>query len=144
MDVEDIDQDYELLVNRVELHTCRLLYCLKKFLESQRCRFGYPLTLVGFIERILDGEGGRKIWEEVVRSDDFPLGAGFEYGKLRIVRNHPRIVMHVPELLVLWRGNVDQKLIDNPKQFLKYALKYLLKPEVGSLAFSDIDRKSVV
>ena len=138
LDVEDIDQDYELLVNRVELHTCRLLYCLKKFLESQRCRFGYPLTLVGFIERILDGEGGRKIWEEVVRSDDFPLGAGFEYGKLRIVRNHPRIVMHVPELLVLWRGNVDQKLIDNPKQFLKYALKYLLKPEVGSLAFSDI------
>ena len=73
-----------------------------------------------------------------MRSDDFPLGAGFEYGKLRIVRNYPRIVMHVPELLVLWRGNVDQKLIDNPKQFLKYALKYLLKPEVGSLAFSDI------
>ena len=138
MDVQDVDQDYEMLVNRVQRHMCRLLYCLKKFLDSHRCRFGYPLTLMGFIEKILEGERGRQIWEEVVRSDDFPLGAGFEYGKLRIVRNHPKIVMHVPELLVLWRGNIDQKLIDNPKQFLKYALKYLLKPEVGSLAFSDI------
>ena len=138
LNIEDVDQDYELLVNRVQLHACRLLYCLKKFLDSHRCRFGYPLTLRGFIAKILDGERGRQIWEEVVRSDEFPLGAGFEFGKLSIAKNHPKIVLHISELLVLWRGNIDQKLIDNPKQFLKYALKYLLKPEVGSLAFSDI------
>jgi ATP-dependent DNA helicase PIF1 len=138
LDIDDVDFDYEMLINRVQRHTCRILYCLKKFLESHRCRFGYPLTLIGFIANFLEGAQRTDLWNEIVRTEDFPLGAGFENGKLQIVRNHPRLVMHVPELLNIWRGNIDGKLIDDPKKFLKYALKYMLKPEQGSLAFTDI------
>jgi hypothetical protein len=46
--------------------------------------------------------------------------------------------MHVPELLNIWRGKIDAKLIDDPNRFLEYALKYLLEPEQGSLLLTDI------
>ena len=135
--VSDQEQDYELLVNRVQLHGCRLSYCLRKILELLRCRFGYPITLKGFINQLLTSEGS-SILNEVLRLDDFKCGAAYENGKLQFLRNHPRFVMHIPELLPIWRGNIDQKLIDSPQHLLKYVLKYLLKPEEGSLAFTDI------
>ena len=62
----------------------------------------------------------------------------FEHGKLSLLRTHARLVMHVPSLLTIWRGNIDQKLIESVKQTLKYILKYMMKTEVGSPAFSDI------
>ena len=41
-------EDYENLVNRVQLHGCRLSYCLKIILLNiARCRFGYPMRLNG-------------------------------------------------------------------------------------------------
>ena len=135
--VTDLDLDYELLVNRVQLHGCRLSYCLRKILDFYRCRFGYPLTIKGFRNILLTIEG-KSILDEILRLDDFQCGAVFEYGTLEIMRNHPRLVMHIPELLSIWRGNIDCKLIDSPKHLLKYLLKYLMKPEEGSLQFSEI------
>ena len=131
-------EDYENLVNRVQLHGCRLSYCLKIILLNiARCRFGYPMRLNGFEER-MTGADGQQFLDELLRVIDFETGGCFEFGKLTLLRNHARLVMHVPELLIIWRGNIDAKLIESVEQTLKYILKYMMKPEVGSLAFSDI------
>ena len=52
LDVLDFELDYEYLVNLVQLHGCRRTYCIIKAVEGVshyvRCRFGYPMTLVGY------------------------------------------------------------------------------------------------
>ena len=138
LDVTDLEADYESIVNRVMLHACKPTYCLiKAAFERYRCRFGYPLTLHGFIRRLLEANGGQ-IWDEIVRTDGFDEAAEFLNGTLELLRNHPRLVSHIPELLPIWRGNIDQKLIKSPEMLLKYILKYMMKPEQGSLPFMDI------
>ena len=137
-DVIDIIQDYEMIVNRVQLHSCRITYCLKKILESYRCRFGFPLTLKGFLVKLFEAPGASSIWDELERLEDFQSGAEFEDRKIQLLRNHPRIVVHVPEIALIWRGNTEAKMIDCPKAFVKYISKYMLKPEVPSLPFKDI------
>ena len=81
---------------------------------------------------------GQEFLDEILKTIDFEAGGCFELGKLSLLRNHARLVLHVPELLTIWRGNIDGKLIESVEQTLKYVLKYMMKPEVGSLAFSDI------
>ena len=77
--------------------------------------------------------------ELIIRlEENMPDGAEFYRNKLNILRNHPRIVQHVPELLSIWRGNVDQKLIESLQHLLRYLLKYVLKPEQGSQMFTNI------
>ena len=71
-------------------------------------------------------------------SDICEDGAMFHTNKLQVQRNHPRIVMHIPELLSVWRGNTDQKLIESLDQLLNCILKYTLKPEAGSVTFRNI------
>ena len=137
LELSDLETDYELMTNRVMLHACRVTYCLKQLTNFLRCRFGFPLTTNGFIARLLE-ENGKSMWNEIVRLDNFQQGAEFREGEMEILRNHPRIVCHVPELLTIWRGNIDQKLIKSPQVLLKYILKYMMKPEEGSLAFTDI------
>ena len=145
LDVTDFETDYEHLINRAMLHACRITYCI---IESafrrenlpDKCRFGYPLTLYGFIQRLLEVDG-HAIWDEIERYPEFQDGADFVYGTLEILRNHPRLVCHVPELLSLWRGNIDMKLIKNPEQLLKYILKYMMKPEQNSNTFEAMIKK---
>ena len=145
LDITDFETDYEHLINRAMLHACRITYCI---IESafrrenlpDRCRFGYPLTLYGFIQRLLEVDG-HAIWDEIERDPEFQEGADFVYGTLEILRNHPRLVCHVPELLSLWRGNIDMKLIKNPEQLLKYILKYMMKPEQNSTTFEAMIKK---
>ena len=138
LDVIDINQDYELIINRVQLHSCRITYCLRKILEMLRCRFGFPLTLKGFIVNVLEIPGATAILNALERLDDFQSGAEIVNKKVQLLRNHPRLVVHVPEIALIWRGNTEAKLIDCPRVFLKYISKYMLKPEVASLAFKDI------
>ena len=136
LDVVNLEDDYELIINRVQLHSCRPTYCLRKVMEMFRCRFGSPWTLKGFLVKL--SEAPNVIWDELERSEDFPSGAEFDSGKIELLRNHPRLVVHLPEFALIWRGNTEAKLIENPKTFLKYICKYMLKPEVASLAFKDI------
>ena len=138
LEVVDLEEDYEKLVNRVMLHACRITYCLiKKAFQEHKCRFGFPLTLKGFIERLLE-VNGHPIWDEIERTDGYEEGAEFISGTIELLRNHPRLVSHIPELLSFWRGNMDQKLIKSPETLLKYILKYMMKPEEGSLPFNEI------
>ena len=138
LEITDFEADYERMVNRVMLHACRITYCLvQTAFGKNRCRFGYPLTLNGFIAKLMESDG-HPIWNEMVRTIGFEEGAEFLYGTLEILRNHPRMVSHIPELLPIWRGNIDQKLINSPETLLKYILKYMMKPEEGSLPFNSI------
>ena len=138
LQVTDMDEDYILLVNRVMLHACRRVYCL--IITEARdtiCRFGFPLTLRGFIARLAEVDN-KQILDAVTRDPEFLDAASFILGNLEILRSHPRLVQHIPELLPLWRGNMDVKLIRSPETLLRYILKYILKPEAGSLALTAI------
>ena len=53
------------------------------------------------------------------KEPSFMHGAEIEAGNLELLRNHECIVWHVPELLSIWRGNIEQKLIKSPRTFLK-------------------------
>ena len=101
------------------------------------CRFGFPLLLRGF-DKMLAEVDEHEILDQVLRNEEFAKAAEFVFGALELLRNHPRLVAHIPELLPIWRGNMDMKLIKSPEALLKYILKYIMKPEAGSLAFTDI------
>ena len=141
LDVLNYELDYEYLVNLVQLHGCRRTYCIIKVVGAVsgyvRCRFGYPMTLIGYRQKLMEMSD---IWDELTRLDEYLKGAGFISCRPEVIRNHPRIVCHIPELLPVWRANIDMKLISSPKQLLRYILKYIMKPEPGSLAFNDIVR----
>ena len=139
-DKATIASDYEQLVNRVELHKCRRNYCLHQIPKTDRfvCRFRFPVAPKGF-EIKTEKIGNNDVIQSVTRTDTFARGAEFDIaGELDTLRNHGRIVNHIPELLTIWRGNIDQKIITSSDGLLKYILKYCLKPEEGSLAFTDI------
>ena len=89
---------------------------------EMKCRFGFPQTLHGFV-KMLSEVDGHQILDEIVRNEDFQEGAKFIEGSLEFLRNHPRLVGHIPELLPFWRGNIDMKLIKSPETLLKYILK---------------------
>ena len=130
--------DYINLVNRLEMHKCKANYCrklneLKKTLEE--CRLGYPQKLVGYTLTRDDADQLIAVLRDL---DIFPQGCGFgEKGVFKQVRNHPRLVGHIPEILQVWRANTDAQIVKSCAQLLEYVLKYILKPEVSSEAFSN-------
>ncbi len=67
-------------------------------------------------------------------------GCSYVENKLCQSRNHPNIVAHICELLLVWMANTDQKTITSYDQLLMYLLKYVMKPESQSDMFSDIAR----
>ena len=138
LQVTDMEEDYALLVNRVMLHACRRAYCLITTEAREAiCRFGFPLTLRGFITMLTEVDN-HQILDQIVRDDQFSKAAAFVLGSLELLRNHPRLVQHIPDILGIWRGNMDAKLIKSPESLLRYILKYIMKPETGSLPFNQI------
>ena len=138
LQIKDLEEDYILLVNRVMLHACRRVYCLLTTeAMATICRFGFPRDLRGFITMLIDVDN-HQILDQILRDDEFRNAAEFILGNLEILRNHPRIVQHIAELLPIWRGNMDAKLIRSPESLLRYILKYILKPEQVSIIIIDI------
>ena len=138
LQVTDMEEDYALLVNRAMLHACRRAYCLITTEARETiCRFGFPLDLRGFIAMLAEVDN-HQILDQIVRDEQFSKAAAFVLGSLELLRNHPRLVQHIPDILCIWRGNIDCKLIKSPESLLRYILKYIMKPETGSLAFNDI------
>ena len=80
--------------------------------------------------------------EEKEKETDVSVCQGCSYveDRLRLSRNHPNIVAHICELLLVWMANTDQKTITSYDQLLMYLLKYVMKPESQSDMFSDIAR----
>ena len=158
-----IYEHYTSLINRMMLHKCKMGYCLDhKRVKMEKvygpdhnilkgpdgkevkrkkyiCRFDFPMEILGFdyssiengkldnVTPVLDNEGNLKV-----------NGSCYDSGKLKLLRNHPDLVTHIPELLVIWGANTDQKTITAYPQLLNYLLKYLMKNESQSDFFTNI------
>ena len=127
------------LVNRVLRHFCKLNYCLNSNKPSKNhyCKLGYPKEIVGY--QIKYDEQNTSLVTAVSRIvDQYPEGSGFIKGCFNMIRNHSRIVTHIPEILVVWRGNTDAQIIRSLQDLLRYVLKYMFKPETGSETFQNV------
>ena len=75
------------------------------------------------------------------------LGASYVYDtimltdKLVMNRNHPAIVNHIPEILLIWIANIEAKVVQTYPQLINYVMKYTLKPEKKSDTLKSIESK---
>ena len=140
---------YTSLINRCMLHKCKMGYCLDqkrvKVVKSKgpdgkevktkkfACRFNHPMEMCGF--EYNSDENGRLEDVHPKLDEDGNLevdGSLYDGGLLTLLRNHPDIVTHIPELLTIWGANTDQKVITSYQQLLNYLLKYIMKNETQS------------
>ena len=154
-DIEYADEDgfqerYKNLINRNMLHKCREAYCLhpkRKDKETGKmtCRFGFPMEYVGFAP-IWDGTGS-SLQDIMRKTEEFPQGAGIkenEHGsELFILRNHRRLVSHIPELLNIWGCNIEGRPVRSYQQVVRYLLKYMMKEEPNSEPFNAIMKAAI-
>ncbi|MCH2545601.1 MAG: AAA family ATPase [Alphaproteobacteria bacterium] len=151
---------YIRMVNRVMIHKCVIGYCQSKnkaHMIKQKdkdgvevkvrkldCRFNFPFEMHGFDpvelpdKNVLD-----KVQVKIPKTEDelinpFIHGASYDEGKLTLLRNHPNLVSHIPEMLMVWGGNTDQKTISSYDQLVNYLLKYVMKPEKQSDYYSKL------
>jgi hypothetical protein len=139
---EFLANDLELLTNRVQLHKCTRNYCLKlvPILNQFICRFHFPKDPEGFEYRTEETLPGVHVIDEILLEANQSAGGIVEGSKLRLLRTHPRQVGCIPEILQIWRGNTDQRLVESIKAVREYILKYVLKSEKNSASFDEIVR----
>jgi hypothetical protein len=137
----ELEAQYEKLINRCMLHHCRVGYCLSEQRKDSDgkmlCRFNFPVDLHGFKE-VFNEEGTHLLAMERGGETASDSGADFVDGKLRFLRNHPTLVHHVPELLLLWGANIEGRPVQSYQQVLRYLLKYMMKDEPNSAPFQAI------
>jgi len=132
----EIVAQYERLINRCMLHVCRRKYCYSD--SNPACRFKFPMELHGFDEAS-SPEGHP--WSAIVKVDTpSDVGSDFVSNKLVHLRNHPTLVHHVPEFLLIWGANVEGRPVQSYQQLLRYLLKYMMKSEPNSAPFKAICR----
>ena len=132
--------DLERLINRVNLHHCTKTYCLRYLAELLRyiCRFRFPKELHGYC---FETEKSLPDTESIVgllQKHCASAGADISNGKVHVMRNHPRIVETIEELLIIWRANCDTKLIQSLEALMKYIMKYAMKKEQNSPSFDAV------
>ena len=135
-DPEKLQEDCVMLANRVQRHKCDRKYCLKPIPATPQvssCKFKFPLALEGFEIRLSD-ELNLVLIINIMLQLAHP-GAKFTMKDLRIMRNHPRIVETIHEIMQGWRGNTNVRIVQSLEQLLQYVLKYMLKPTTGSATF---------
>ena len=131
-------QDLIDLYNRIMLHACNKGYCRKVDEKGKQlpCNQHFPRLQVGYEDHSTEEV------KRLVRCLEVALlGARFVGGELQLLRNHPRVVSCIQEILQAWRANNDAQLIESTEQLIAYILKYVMKPEVGSVAFIDSVQK---
>ena len=149
-----LEQDLIHLTNRVLLHKCRPIYCYPSKTNSKGkkipCRFRFPFKIFGFkkLSTIaeVDETTGEPTGEEYtpLERDTTTALSGAEInntGDLQYLRNHPWIVEHIPELLSVWRGNIDAKVIKTQDTLINYLVKYVTKVEGTSLNYAEVLRQ---
>ena len=105
------------------------------------------------IDAILNAVNTETAESEGFPSLKFPDGAGFVPITVQsadgvevlgynffMLRNHPRINGHIPEVALAWQGNTDTKFIYDCDQVTAYLNKYINKPEPRSADQSKIAR----
>ena len=128
-EIENVEDDYEALVNCVQRHTqCSPSYCLKsKNSPSEpKCRFGYPIDCVPHTTLSFE-----------------ELKTGEIRATLATARNDPRINTHNKQMLRHWRANVDLQIIVDVTACSRYLTKYVAKSEPRSIPASEIYSKCV-
>ena len=136
-DPQSLLEDCILLANRVQRHKCDKKYCLKPMPNAPRvasCKFHFPLQLEGFEAEM---EAGRIVSVVNMLMEVAHLGARFCRKELRVMRNHPRMVDTIQEVMLGWRGNTNFRIVQSLEQLLEYVLKYMLKPTTGSSSFEN-------
>lgn len=115
-------RDFAELLNKVQLHTCRKSYCLKRIKgkesANRTCRFGFPKTCqdVSTLTKVGKGEN----WEFTPR------------------RNHSRLNCFNPFVMKSWRANMDWTAIVDVKAVLSYIAKYASKGEPRSMSYQQM------
>ena len=132
--------DLERLINRVNLHKCTKTYCLRYLAELLRyiCRFKFPKELHGYCFETEKALADTETIVGLLRKHCAAAGADISDGKVHLMRNHPRIVETIEELLIIWRANCDTKLIQSLEALMKYVMKYALKKEQNSPSFDAV------
>ena len=135
-DPEKLLQDIIFLTNRVQRHKCTRNYCLKSIqgLDIPLCKFHYPIEEEGF-EADTEGELVKHITNKLEELSH--PGARFCFNSLKVMRNHSRVVQHIPEIMLAWRANTNLQIVRSIKQLLDYVVKYMLKPSTGSKSFNN-------
>ena len=150
---EEYWERYEKLLNRTMLHTCRVGYCLKPQNNNMRqqadqrakCRFGFEKAYHGF-QPIWDVNGSSLLghkWIEGYDHAEIGLTSDGKMTDLYLMRNHPRMVSHIPELLSIWQANIEGRPVRSYEQVIRYLLKYMMKEEPNSKPFDAMMRASV-
>ena len=134
---------YEKLINRCMLHHCREGYCLNQNRRDKKtgemmCRFHFPVKLHGF--QCEFEENGTRISGVRKVATESDVGAEFCGADLRFLRNHPTVVHHVPELLLIWGANIEGRPVQSYRQVLRYLLKYMFKEEPNSSPFQTMTK----
>jgi hypothetical protein len=139
-DTAQLEDQYERLINRCMLHHCCEGYCLSRQRRDKdgnmTCRFNFPIEIHGF-EAIFDDLGQKLIGMEK-ELGGLGKGADFVKGKLKFWRNHPTVVHHMPEYLLIWEANIKGRPVQSYQQVLRYLLKYMMKDEPNSAPFSAV------
>ena len=133
---EQLLEDLVFLTNRVQRHKCTRNYCLKAVegLNLLLCKFHYPIDEEGFTAE-KEGELVKEI-ANLLEEMSHP-GSQFCFNSLRVMRNHSRVVQHVPEIMLAWRANTNMQIVKSIKQLLDYVVKYMLKASTGSKSFEN-------
>ena len=149
-------RQYEKIVNYCMLHNCKVGYC-KKNVEGC-CKHHFPYLYHGYKPKFIMANEKERILDEVVKSVGTPsnlqetvngrrapiLGASFvirNKTELRFVRNHQRVVKHIPELLLLWQANCEASAVQGDKQLMEYLMKYTMKAEKSSATIATIKKQ---
>ena len=127
---ETLITDLINLINRVQRHGCKIKYCLKTNEKGELllCKFKYPMEHYGFTAELDEQNNLASMTRD---PSEYKEGGGFSADSLRLIRNHPRLVANINELLVVWRGNTDAQVIKSLRELFRYILKYMMKPESG-------------
>ena len=146
-EVELNKKEKEKLTDEAKIREQRLVLKDKKFYQ---CRFGFPLPYFGYEPKYLPAKDN-DILDEVIKRPDLTLrgchviprkGAPTIHD-LNLVRNHPNVNFHIKEFLLVWRGNIDSKIILDPAQVKKYLFSYISKHEGESIDFRKACRAAV-
>lgn len=123
-EILDENVDYNHLIRAVQMHKCSKAYCQRRKKNSSEiiCRFKYPKECVNEskIRFIRDNE------VEFISK-----------------RNNPYLNSHSPQILKIWRANVDSQAIVSIHAVLTYIAKYASKAEPRSDSMKEFIRDSV-
>jgi ATP-dependent DNA helicase PIF1 len=121
-DVANTADQFAAFLNRLQLHLCRVPYCLrpKKGLEAPpcSCRFFFPRPL--FPDPVVTQEINHKGW------------------LFSPARNQANLNQCTPVLTFGWMANTDSQPPTSLHAVLSYIGKYVSKPEKSSLSYTEL------